>query len=105
MSGDRDRPVRTFWLAVVLPFVAAGVGSLWLEAAVRPGCSAGGGGPGRVGLALLVGAVAVAVGAYAWHRRRSALAIAVQVVFSLALAAVVMLFALLVWGAAHGCFN
>lgn len=98
-------PPACWSLSVVLPILVASVTWLWTEATSGSGCVAGPGSPGRGGIAVLVLSVPCLIGWYANRRTGSATSGWGPMLVSTALAVPLVLFALLLWAGAHGCFS
>jgi hypothetical protein len=104
-------PDKTSWLiALVVPFLAAGAGWVWMSAtldthACATGAGGGSGGPGLAGVALLVLAGPIATGIRGWRARAAPARTTTAAVASMLLAVPLVYLTLAACWASHGCYT
>jgi hypothetical protein len=95
----------TWWLVLVIPLAASVAFGLWDDATMAAGCSGHRSPPGTViGLAL-IGAAGISAGSVAVYMRQRFWVVAVQSILSWLATFIGVVYAFLVVGAQHGCWN
>jgi hypothetical protein len=107
MNRHPNNPAFGHWLLVaLLPFVAAAIEYLWLEAtSPGSGCQSGPGSPSLISLALLVLAVPTAIAVYVRCATGSLGRAWAPMVVSTVLTSPIAMLVFLFWASGHNCFE